>query len=73
VWLRSLHVVGYRKLIDWRGRTMEAMYAQRAPGLGEMLIKEASGEVNRIYAESAAKLEKNIHDQVQLILRRRAG
>jgi hypothetical protein len=72
VWLRSLHQIGYRKFIDWRGRTMEAMYVQKAPGLGEMLLNEASADVNLIYAESAAKLEKNIHDQVQLILRRRA-
>lgn len=33
----------------------------------------AEDVANRIYAESLARLEKNIHDQVQLILRRRAG
>ncbi len=31
----------------------------------------AQGEANRIYQESLARLEKNIHDQVNLILRKR--
>lgn len=73
VWLRSIYQIGYRKYIEWQGRTMEALYTQKTAGAAQVLLTEAGAEVDRIYAESQAKLEKNIHDQVQLILRRRAG
>jgi hypothetical protein len=73
VWLRSLYQIGHRKYIDWRGRRMESLYQQRASGFSETLYETDQDRISAIYAESLAKLEKNIHDQVQLILRRRAG
>lgn len=42
----------------------------RGPSLAQV-FKGTRGEVNRIQAESLAKLGKNIHDQVNLILKRR--
>ena len=37
------------------------------------IFSAAQEEAARIYTESAAKLARNIHDQVELILRRKAG
>lgn len=42
----------------------------RGPSLAQVFTG-AQDEANRIYRESLARLEKNIHDQVNLILRRR--
>ena len=42
----------------------------RGPILSRV-FKEAQSEVNRIHGEHLIKLQKNIHDQVQLTLRRR--
>lgn len=44
----------------------------RGPILAQVFAS-AGSEVNRIQAESVKLLQKNIHDQVQLILKRRAG
>jgi len=44
----------------------------KGPSLGQVFVG-AQDEANRIYRESLARLEKNIHDQVKLILSRRAG
>lgn len=72
VWLRSIYRLGYRKYINWRGRKMEAIYPLREPphifnaimGQDQKLIKEAE-------CYGAARLQKNIHDQVNLILKRK--
>jgi len=45
---------------------------QRGPSLGQV-FSGAQDEANRIQVESLARLQKNIDDQVKLILRRRAG
>jgi hypothetical protein len=44
----------------------------RGPVLSQ-IFEGAQAEANRIHRESMARLEKNIHDQVRLILQRRAG
>lgn len=43
----------------------------KGPALAQVYA-DAQDTANRIYAESLSRLEKNINDQVQLILRRRA-
>lgn len=73
VWLRSLHAIGFRKYIEWRDRTMEALYVQKTAAISDKLIQMAGTELNQIYSESLSLLEKNIQDQVNLILARRAG
>jgi len=45
---------------------------QKGPSLMEV-FEGAQSEANRIYTESMQKLAKNIHDQVVLILRKKAG
>lgn len=42
----------------------------RGPSLAQ-IFKGARSEVNRIHAKSAQRLSKNIHDQVNLILKRK--
>jgi len=42
----------------------------RGPSLGQVYVN-AQDAANQIHRESLSRLEKNIHDQVQLILRRR--
>lgn len=72
VWLRSIYQLGYRKYITWKDRDMEALYMQKAGSLAD-LLGDYTGEVQSLWEECRQKLESNIHDQVQLILRRRAG
>ncbi len=71
VWLRSEHAIGRRKYIRWAGRKMEALFIQKAPSLKDIFMVHAADEFQNIFAESKTRLERNIHDQVQLILRRR--
>jgi len=71
VWLRSIHAIGRRKYITWSGRKMEAMYIQKAPSLKDILMKYSADEFKRIENQLKEDLQKNIHDQVQLTLRRR--
>lgn len=49
----------------------EAIYEQKVR-LEEVFLQSRE-ELARVQVESLARLERNIHDQVQLILRRRAG
>lgn len=71
VWLRSIYAIGRRKYIKWSDRKMEALYIQKAPSLKTILMEHAKEEFHSIVDESRQRLEKNIHDQVNLILKRR--
>lgn len=73
VWRRSVHAIGRRKYISWAGRRMEALYMMKGPSLFGLLMEHARAETERIHRESMQRLQKNIQDQVRLILRRRAG
>lgn len=70
VFLRARYAKG--RYIPMKSRPKrEAIYEQKVR-LQDVFL-ESQAEMNRVYIESLARLEKNIHDQVQLILRRRAG
>lgn len=71
VWLRSIHFLGYRKYINWRGRKMEALFKMRAPSLYKLLMEHASGQTKQIVEKSRILLQKNIHEQVELILKKK--
>lgn len=49
----------------------EAIYELRGPSLAQLWTADMVAEVNRIQAESGQRLQKNIHDQVNLILKRK--
>lgn len=69
VFLRARYAKG--RFIHMEGRPKrEAIYEQKVR-LQE-IFAQSQQEMNQVYIESLARLEKNIHDQVQLILRRRA-
>ena len=72
VWLRSLYVLGFRKYITWKERHMEALYLQRGHSIGEFW-KHHIAKLTEIRNQSMQRLGKNIHDQIQMILRWRAG
>lgn len=71
VWLRSIYYLGRRKYVSWRGRRMEALYKVRAPSLLKLLMVHAKEQTDEIIEQSSAILAKSVHDQVQLILKRR--
>jgi len=71
VWERSLHRLGHRKYIDWGGRRMEALFPLKGPSLYDVMMVHARADTDRIMSQSAAVLEKNIQQQVRLILSRR--
>lgn len=71
VWLRSKYVLGRAKYIEWKDRVQEALYIQKD-------YSGITGEIMKQYIENYGKvssdeLAKNIHDQVELILKRRAS
>ena len=70
VFLRARYAKG--RFIPMKGRPKrEAIYEQKVRL--QDVFASSQAEMDQVYIESLARLEKNIHDQVQLILRRRAG
>lgn len=63
---------GHRGVFLRRGTASTPIDEQYGPRLSEIYSSEPE-ELNRIRAESAAKLAKNIADQVELVLKRRSG
>ena len=61
---------GHRGVFMRKGPGRLPIKELRGPSLSQV-YKGSREEVNRIQIESAARLQKNIHDQVNLILRRR--
>jgi len=61
VWLRSRYYIGRAKMIDWKGRTMEAIYAQKAPSLNKY-IKAEDHKV--LSDDGAVTLVKEINGQI---------
>jgi hypothetical protein len=71
VWVRSIYFLGRRKYVYWEGREIEALYKLRAPSLHKLLMLHGAAQTKQIYEECKIRLAKNVHDQVNLILRRR--
>lgn len=69
VFLRARYAKG--RYVSMQGKKKEAIYEQKIV-LSEIFTGSES-ELDRIYRDSHERLAKNIHDQVQLILRRRTG
>jgi len=69
VFLRATHAK--KKYVPMMGKKKEAIYELRGPSLAQLWTAGMAAEVNRIRAESAQRLQKNIHDQVNLILKRK--
>jgi len=67
VWLRSRYYIGRVKRIDWRGRNMEAIYAQKAIGIDKFIKAE---DYKEIEADGAVTLVKEINGQIGRELRR---
>jgi len=67
VWLRSRYYIGRIKRIDWRGRNMEAIYAQRAPSLDKFVKAE---DQQKLIDYGADMLPKQIDQQIGVELRR---
>lgn len=61
---------GHRGVFRRKGARRLPIAELRGPSLAQVFTG-AQDEANRIYQESLARLEKNIHDQVNLILKRR--
>jgi len=69
VFLRARYAKG--RYIAMKGRKKEAIYEQKVRL--QDVFAESQAEMDQIYAESMQRLQKNIHDQVQLILRQRVA
>jgi len=70
VFLRARYAKG--RFIPMKSRPKrEAIYEQKVRL--QDVFAQSQAEMDQVYVESLARLEKNIHDQVQLILKRRAG
>jgi hypothetical protein len=67
VWLRSRYYIGRVKRIDWRGRNIEAIYAQRAPGLDKFIKAE---DMKRLGDEGVTRLQKEIVQRTGYMLKR---
>lgn len=69
VFLRAIHAK--KQYIPMKSKKKEAIYELRGPSLAQLWTAGMDAEVNRIQAKSAQRLSKNIHDQVNLILKRK--
>lgn len=69
VFLRAIHIKG--QYIPMKTKKKEAIFELRGPSLAQLWTAGMAAEVNRIQAESARRLQKNINDQVYLILKQR--
>ena len=69
VFLRARYAKG--RFISMKGRKKEAIYEQKVRL--QDVFTQSQAEMDQIYIESLARLEKNIHDQVQLILKQRVA
>jgi len=70
VFLRARYAKG--RFIPMKGRPKrEAIYEQKLQL--QDVFAQSQAEMDQVYIESLARLEKNIHDQVQLILKRRVA
>ena len=69
VFLRATHIK--EQYIPMKTKKKEAIYELRGPSLAQLWTAGMGAEVNRIRAESAQRLQKNINDQVYLILKKR--
>lgn len=69
VFLRARYALG--RYISMKGKKKEAIYEQKIQLY--QIFQQSQDVMNQVQIESLARLEKNIHDQVQIILRRAAG
>jgi len=67
VWLRSRYYTGRVKRIEWRGRNMEAIYAQKAPSLDKYI----KAEDQKVLADDGAvTLPKELSGQIARVLKK---
>lgn len=67
VWLRARYYIGRAKMIEWKGRTMEAIYPQRAFSLARYIKAE---DYKELADKGAAMLSQQISEQIGVELRR---
>jgi len=67
IWLRSRYYTGRVKRIEWRGRNMEAIYAQKAPSLDKYI----KAEDQKVLADDGAvTLPKELSGQIARVLKK---
>ena len=72
VWLRSIYVIGRRKYYNMytSGPLKEALYIQKGEPFSNFLMRNQSF-MQQLKNDSIQRLQKNINDQVRLILKAR--
>lgn len=70
VWERSVERLGYRKMVMWQGRRVEALFKVMGPSLHELMTGPAKSETDQVMSQSRTVLEKNIKQQAEGILKR---
>lgn len=66
VWLRSRYHMGRAKMIDWKGRRMEAIIPQRESGIRRFVKAE---DLKQVQKEGEVNLIKNIQHEVEVQLK----